>query len=98
MRLDLYHSLYYHQTDDLSDYEDANGWNSLCDNLDPAIVDKTIMLNKYELLQDDYAELVDGIIHGTAKSIVSAGYFNPNSSVGPHWTYWYLRYDSPPFL
>ena len=66
----------------LSDFEDALLWTSLSDEMDSAVDNPTILLDKYQLPSDEYRALVDGIVAGTA-SIVSYGSFNPESSTGP---------------
>lgn len=67
---------------DLSDFKDADSWSSLKDGLDAGKSDDTILLDKYELPQDNCVRLATGIIQGTA-SIVSDGSFNPDSPIGP---------------
>ena len=58
----------------LSDFEDASAWASLSDELNTAIDNPTILLDRYLLLSDDCLALVNGIVQGTAY-IVSDGSF-----------------------
>lgn len=62
--------------DDISDFEDASCWDNLSDGLDTAINGPTILLDKYKLPTNNYLDIVDGIICGTA-SIVPDGSFDP---------------------
>ena len=66
----------------LSEFENEYAWSNLREVFDKTIEDPTILLDKFVLPEDTCQALSEGIRNGTA-SIVSNGYFNPSSPIGP---------------
>ena len=66
----------------LSEFENDYTWSNIQDGFDKAILDPTILLDKFALLEDMCQALSDGIKNRTA-SIMSDSSYNSSSPIGP---------------
>ena len=57
-------------------------WNDINKDLTAAVNDPSILLDKLDITEEKCNNLAKGITDGTA-CVISDGFFNPNSPIGP---------------
>ena len=59
-----------------------SAWNNINEGLTTAVNDPSVLLEKFDIIEEKCNNLVKGITEGTA-CVISDKYFNPNSPIGP---------------